>query len=134
MIVGFMGGIPFYASRHAVHTFDNFEREGSARYAKHDIIGKKPVLEYIGPDLDGISFEINLQAELGVDPETALDKLRKLRDNGKAFSIVVGGRRKGKYFWVIESLSEKTTYWSRTGQMLSAHVSVKLKEYFGRAV
>lgn len=131
MIVGFLGGTPFVVSKQYVYTFDDYNRNSSARYAKHDIVGKKPVLEFLGPDTEEISFKIKLRSDHGLSPARELDKLRKYRDQGFAMPLVLGGKVVGKTNWVIESIGEVVNYWSRTGQILSCDVDLKLKEYNG---
>ena len=42
MLVGFLGDIPFIASRNKVRTFDDFQKQSDGRWQEHNIIGKKP--------------------------------------------------------------------------------------------
>lgn len=132
MLVGFLGGTPFVVSRPYVYTFDGYGRSGTARYAKHELIGKKPVLEFIGPDIEEISFNMKLRSEHGISPRIELEKLRKYRDTGKVMQLVLGGKVVGKHQWVIESIGETVNFWSMSGQILSCDVDIKLKEYTGR--
>lgn len=129
MLVGFLGGTPFLVSRKYIYTFDDYQRGTSARYASHEIIAKKPMLEFLGPDAESISFKIKLRSDQGLSPRIELDKLRKYRDTGKVLTLVLGGRVVGKTRWVIESIGETVNFWSKTGQMLSCDVSITLKEY-----
>lgn len=132
MLVGFLGGTPFLVSSHYVYTFDDYQRSASARYATHEIIGKKPLLEFLGPDTESISFKIKLRSDHGLSPRVELDKLRKYRDSGKVLTLILGGRVVGKTRWVIESIGETVNFWSRTGQILSCDVAITLKEYGGQ--
>lgn len=129
MIVGFLGTTPFIASRWKVRTFDEYSRQGEARWQSHDIIGEKPLMEFIGPGLEEISFQMLLRQDLGVSPETELEKLRRLRDNGEVVPLIIGNKPVGDGFWVITSLSEQVPFWSRFGHAQSAQVTVTLKEY-----
>ena len=129
MLVGFLGGTPFITSRQYIYTFDDYTRGSAARYAKHDIIGEKPYLEYLGPDIEEIGFKMKLRSDHGISPRVELEKLRKYRNQGKVMSLVLGGRVVGKTKWVIESISEAVNYWSKSGQIYSADVDIKLKEY-----
>ena len=131
LIVGFLGGTPFVVSKNYVYTFDDYSRNSSARYTKHELIGKKPVLEFIGPDTEEISFKMKLRSDHGLSPRVELEKLRKYRDQGRVMPLILGGRVIGKTRWVIESLGEAVNYWSRTGQIMSCDVDIKLKEYAG---
>lgn len=134
MLVGYLGGTPFMVSQLYVYTFDDYQRNSNGRYASHEIVGKKPLLEFLGPDAESISFKIKLRSDHGLSPRVELDKLRKYRDTGKALTLVLGGRVVGKNRWVIESIGESVNFWSRSGQILSCDVSISLKEYRGQVV
>ena len=82
MLVGFMAGVPFMVSKAFVRTFDEYNRNSAGRWAKHELLGQKPVLEFIGPDTEKISFSMHLRTDQGIAPEMELNKLRKLRDKG----------------------------------------------------
>lgn len=131
MLVGFMAGIPFVVSKNFVRTFDDYNRGGSGRWAKHEIIAQKPVLEFVGPDTEKISFSMLLRSDLGIAPNTELSNLRKLRDKGKSFSLVIGGRKIGTDRWVIESIGEAVNFWGKFGGILSVKVDITLAEYVG---
>lgn len=131
MLVGFMADIPFVVSSQYIYTFDDYGRESGGRWAQHDIIGQKPVLEFIGPDVEKISFTMQLRTDQGISPAKQIKKLRKLRDTGASFPLVIGGKLITDNLWVIESLDESVTFWSKLGGILSAKVNVTLKEYAG---
>ncbi len=129
MIVGFLDDIPFISSRARVRTFDEYSRQAESRWQEHDVMGGKPLLEFVGPGLNEISFKMLLRRNLGVNPEKEADKLRKLRDNGVVVPFIVGNSPVGKGFWIVKSVSEQTTLWSRFGHALSTTLNVTLKEY-----
>ena len=119
MLVGFMADIPFVVSSRYIRTFDDYSRGSGGRWAQHDIIGDKPVLEYLGPDVEKISFTMQLRADQGVSPARELKKLRRLRDNGKVFPLVIGGNMVTNNMWVLESIDESVSFWGKAGSMLS---------------
>ena len=43
MIVGYMGKSPFITSRSYLLTLDDYSKSSEGRWAKHDIVGDKPV-------------------------------------------------------------------------------------------
>lgn len=131
MLVGFMAGVPFMVSKAFVRTFDDYNRNSSGRWAKHELLGQKPVLEFIGPDTEKISFSIHLRTDQGIAPEAELKKLRNLRDKGKAFPLVIGGRLITQNLWVLESLDEAVMHWGRAGSIFAIKVDVTLQEYVG---
>lgn len=134
MIVGFLGGTPFITSKNYLYTFKDYTRDAAARYAKHDIVNSKPVLEYLGPEQQTVSFDIKLRSDFGLSPRVEMDKLRKYCETGKVLTLILGGVVIGKTHWVIESVQEKANYWSATGQILSSDASLTLKEYPKRNV
>ena len=131
MLVGFMADIPFIVSSRFIRTFDDYGRGSAGRWAQHDIIGDKPVLEFIGSDVEKISFSMQLRADQGINPAKELEKLRKLRDNAKVFPLVIGGNMVTNNMWVLESVDESVSFWGKAGSMLSVKVNVTLKEYAG---
>ena len=131
MLIGFMAGIPFIVSKNYIRTFDGYSRSGSGRWVKHEIIAQKPVMEFIGPDTEQISFSMLLRSDMGISPANELNNLRKLRDKGKYFSLVIGGKKIGSNSWVIESMGEAVNFWSKIGNILSVKVDITLAEYVG---
>lgn len=131
MLVGFMADIPFIVSSRFIRTFDDYSRGSSGRWAQHDIIGDKPVLEFIGSDIEKISFSMQLRADQGINPANELEKLRKLRDSGKQFPLVIGGNMVTDNMWVMDSIDESVSFWGKAGSMLGVKVSVTLREYAG---
>ena len=47
MYVGSLGSIIFMTSTQVVNTFHDYSRESSGRWAKHEIIGEKPAMEFL---------------------------------------------------------------------------------------
>lgn len=131
MLIGFMAGIPFIVSKNYIRTFDGYSRSGGGRWANHNIIGAKPVYEFVGPDIEKISFSMLLRSDMGISPANELNNLRKIRDKGKYFSLVIGGKKIGSNSWVIESMGEAVNFWSKIGNILSVKVDITLAEYVG---
>lgn len=129
MSIGSLGDVVFEASSEKVKTLRDMQRQGSARFATHEIIGKKPLREFLGPGLEKITFQMQFSAGLGVDPASEMKALRELRDKGEALEFVLGGSTVGSELWTIEDLSED---WSRIdgrGKVIFANVSITLQEY-----
>ena len=51
------------------NSFKNLVGRNTVRSSKNDILLRKPVGQYIGPDLDGMSLSIILKAAFGVNPQ-----------------------------------------------------------------
>ncbi len=127
--IGTMGDVTFSVSRRRVRTFQDFSRSGKVSLASHDVIGQKSDIEFTGLEPEEVNLDIQLRADNGVNPATELRKLREMRDKGKVFPVIIGGRPLSDNSWMIESLSEDVKFWTRGGRVQSANVSVKLKEY-----
>lgn len=114
-----------------VFTFEGMQRDGSGRWATHEIIGqdKKPILEFIGPDLEKISFSVTLLAVLGVNPEEEIKKLRKIRDEGIVCDVMIGENPISTNQWVIPTISEAHKTYDNAGALLAASVNISLTEY-----
>lgn len=148
MIVGYMGNIPFITSRRYLMTFHDYERNSEGRWAKHDIIGQKPVLEFLGPDTEKISMKIQLRRDHGVNLEETLNQLRSMRDTGEAFPLVLGSKVIGNILkrlwknspfstssglWVLKGLTEIVKHWAG-GNLYIVEATVTLEECPGRLV
>lgn len=123
---GSFGDIEFECSSKVVRTFDDYRRKTAARFAEHKLIGRKPLLEFLGEDLNEISFKIKLVRSLGVDPKEEADKLRELCLTGSAEFLTIGEDVIGQF--VLESIDEDVEYWER-GEILISELKVRLKEY-----
>ena len=134
MLVGSLGEVPYIVARGLVRTFSDYNREGSGRWAKHDLIGQKPVLEYLGEDIEKISFKMLLRADHGLNPENEVKKLRKMRDNGEVMVLILADKPVGNNSWIIESIGESVTFWDAFGNARSISVDISLQEYVERLV
>lgn len=129
MQVGSMGDIPFVVTYGKIRTFSDYGRSGSGRWAKHDLIGRKPVMEFLGPDVEKVSMKIQLRTDHGINPESELGRLRKMRDTGAVFPFILGGAPVSDNYWLLEDIGENVTYWRAGGKILSVSVDITLTEY-----
>lgn len=112
-----------------VLTFDGYKRSGGGRWATHEIIGQKPVLEFVGAGLEEVSFSMLLHAGLGISPNDELRKLRQMRDEGVVCLLVVGEQQVTENKLVLQKLDEDHRVFDGSGQVLSAAVNVNFVEY-----
>lgn len=129
MQVGSMGDIPFVVTYGKIRTFSDYGRSGSGRWAKHDLIGRKPVMEFLGPDVEKVSMKIQLRTDHGINPESELGRLRKMRDTGAVFPFILGGAPVSDNYWLLEDIGENVSYWWAGGKILSVSVDITLTEY-----
>ena len=128
-MIGTFGEVTFEVSADRVRTFDGLKRSGSARLASHDLIGRKPLLEFGGPGLETLSLNMTLSAFLGLDPVEEVKELRQMRDEGTAAPFTLNGEPQGTGLWVLESLSEDWKYIDNNGVPRQIDCALTLKEY-----
>lgn len=125
-MIGTLGTITFKVSADTIRTFTNLSRTGSARFQQHDVIGQKPVLEFIGPDLDAVTLPVRLDVKYGIKPLAEIDSMREAMTTGERLSFLVGGKFLGDF--VIESIADTWETTDNRGNLLKATVSLSLKE------
>lgn len=128
-MIGVLGDIVFSVSSDKIRTFKTLNRFGGARIAAHELINRKPLLEFIGPSLETISMTISFSVADGVSPETEVKALRELRDKGRAVAFILGGEPQGEGLWLVESVNEEYRYIDNQGDAHQIDASVTLKEY-----
>ena len=126
-VVGSYGDIVFQVSADKVRTWEEASRTGKARWARHELLGRKPIMEYTGPDLATFALTIRLDAGLGVDPAQELKDLQDLRDGAEPKMLVLGGRVQGLY--ALESIDETWQRTDKAGNILLARARLALTEY-----
>lgn len=126
-VIGSLGQLPFVCSQKKVLTFSELSKESSVRWAKHDVIGKKPVLEYIGPDLATISLTIRFDSFLGMPPIVGLNRLKRMMENKQYKTFIVGGEYIGRF--MITNISEVRKVHSGAGVCQVAIATIELTEY-----
>lgn len=124
--LGLLGVIPFVCSSSVVMTFKDLQVERSDRWATHEVIGQKPKLEYIGPQLLQVRFAIQLTSALGITPLAALVALKEMMELHEPQRLLIGPEYMGKF--IIESISECRKHHSGLGICVSADVTVNLRE------
>lgn len=132
-VIGMLGLIPFVCQDKKVLTFKDLQRSRTMRFAKHDVIGKKPVLEKMGMDLNKVSFTMQLKQNLlknvpGIVPTTIII-YNKLMEQAEPLTLIIGGEILGKY--VIESIDEERRYHTGAGICVAADLSITLVEFAG---
>lgn len=121
--------ISFSVSSKKILTFESLQREGEARWKKHEIIGKKPRMQFLGPDANTISLTIVLDARHGVKPLSTIKKIISARDKGKANYLIIKGKKVCANKMVITKTSDTwAEVWSK-GELIRATMEMTLQEY-----
>lgn len=127
MSLGSFGKLVFEVSADKVKTFSDLSRELKSTFASHDIINGKPLLQHTGLELQTISFSMTFRVDLGVNPKTELEELRKMLESGSAYKLFIGDELMGSF--VLESVSESYGNIDKNGKIYSASVNISLLEY-----
>lgn len=128
-MIGFFGDIVFETSDQKILTFSDFSRDSAARWNTHDVIGRKPTSEYVGPGLDSISFTVNLSGNHGVKPREEMEKWLMKENTGVAEILVIGNKVIGNDRWVVKSVSQAWNVVLNKGELFSGSIDIELEEY-----
>ena len=127
-VIGAYGGLVFEVSSEKVRTLRDLKRQSRARYATHDLIGQKSILEFLGLEPDEVSFTVQLNADLGISVSAELWSLLDLLRDGEPQYLVLGGHVYGQGRWALTEMSYTVDYADHTGAPIFATVDMKLKE------
>lgn len=128
-MIGFYGDILFETNDKRLLTFAGLERSASSRWATHDTIGRKPASEFIGPNLDTISFTVNLNGNHGVKPRLEMDRWLEKCRKGTVEVLVIGDKGLGLDRWKVTSVSQMWGTVLNGGELFSGNVDITLEEY-----
>lgn len=121
--------IVFETSDSRVLNFKDFQKTVSANWGKHERIGKKPLSEFLNPQLQGITFTVTLNAQHGVRPRKTLENIENAIESGRVESLVVGAGKVGKNKWKITQMSETWDTILSHGELMKATLNLTLEEY-----
>lgn len=128
-MIGYFGDVIFETSDQRILTFSNFKYDSAGRWEKHNVISQKPVSEFVGPDLDTITFTINLNGSYGVKPRDQMELWNSMVNNGTVDVLVIGTKALGQDKWAVKSVSEAWNTVFNMGELYSGSIDVTLEEY-----
>lgn len=128
-LIGSFGEVIFEVSSERIRTIHDFSRSASARWENHNIILRKPTSEFIGPELDTISFSMRFDAAWGVNPKEEMDKLLIMCREGRAEPLIIGGFALGVYRWKITSVRQNWLRFDGRGRVILGVADVTMEEY-----
>jgi len=127
--LGNLGDIIFTVSSVKTLTFKDLNHSKTNKYHHHEIIGNKPLTEFLGCELDKLTFSIELNQSLMVNVQDSLQKLTNYVNEGTPLDFIVGNSPFGVDKWVIESVSTAYDIIYRNGAIYKATVDLSLEEY-----
>ena len=74
-------------------------------------------------------MSIYLSSMHGIRPRKTLERIQEATESGDYFTFVIGGKKVGSKKWRITSVSETWDNIIKNGDLVSAKVSLTLREY-----
>ena len=113
-----------------INYFSGLNESNTFNYAQHERINNKPILQYLGQDLQEQDIKLNFHASFCV-PEDELKKLKNVAKKGEPLKFIKGN---GEYVgvFVITEIISATEQTSDEGDIIYIQVDLKLREYTGK--
>lgn len=123
------GDAVFKVNANQVLSFSKMRHSYSTRWTSHNIIGQKPKMEFQGSDMDEVSIEIVLDAELGVNPRNILKYFQSEAEKGSVHYFYVGGQKvTDEKLYIASGTENWNKIWSG-GELVKASASLTFGEY-----
>ena len=109
--------------------FNGLSENHSYNYAQHERINQKPLLQFLGLDLQEQDIRLNFHTSF-CKPEEEIQKLKRVADRGTPLKFIKGN---GDYvgIFVITEIGSMIEQASAEGDLMSVQVDLKLREYTG---
>ena len=109
--------------------FNGIKENSSYNYAQHERINQKPLLQYLGENLNAIDIKLNFHSSF-CNPKEEMDKLKAVATLGTPLQFIKGN---GEYVgaFVISQIQKTTEQTSPEGDLIAIQVELQLKEYAG---
>ena len=127
-MIGYFGVVIFSVSDQKILSFSDFKMNASGSWGEHKRNGKKSEYEFLGPSAKMVSFNIELDASYGVNPDDMLDILTGYAENGLVSPLVIGNKKIGDR-WRLTKVSSSWNQVMADGRLIKASASVTLEEY-----
>jgi len=110
--------------------FNGIEETNSYNYAEHPRINQKPMLQFLGENLQEQSIKLNFHTNF-CTPELEIKKLKEAAKKATPLEFIKGN---GEYIgvFVITEISAITEQASKQGSINSIQLDLKLREYTGK--
>lgn len=97
------------------------------QYVEHAVIEGKPILQWIGDNLEEITIKLQFHADFCV-PKEELQRLKEAMLKHEALDFVFGnGEYKGKF--VIEEITSEVIQTFKDSEIVAIEAELKLKEW-----
>ena len=128
-VIGAFGDVLFEVSNFKIVTLDKFKRDTKGNYAEHKRINQPAILEFLGRELEEISFSMTFSVTCGVNPFDEVQKFREMVKKGEYNFLIIGNHAYGENPWIVEDISETVEHWSPQGKHWASSLDARLREY-----
>jgi phage protein U len=110
--------------------FNGIEETVSYNYAEHERINNKPVLQFMGQNLQEQDIKLNFHNSFCI-PEDEIKKLKAVANKAEPLKFIKGN---GEYVgvFIVSEIVSTTEQTSKEGDLISVQVDLKLREYTGK--
>ena len=133
MIIGLYGNgqIVFGLAARQGFLIEELTETSKAKFVEHEILGSKPITEFVGFENDEVSFSMNFIAGHTTAPMVAIPLLKGLLSRAQAYPLIVGGRPVGSFMsqFVLTEVTSTYEYTNGMGTLIVASIDVSMKEY-----
>lgn len=110
--------------------FNELTETVSYNYAEHERIDNKPLLQFMGKNLQEENIKLNFHTFF-CSPEEEIKKLKEAADEAQPLKFIKGN---GEYvgIFVVEEIGSTTEQTTNDGFLVSIQIEIRLKEYTGK--
>lgn len=110
--------------------FNGIDETNSYNYAEHPRISQKPMLQFLGENLQEQAIKLNFHSNF-CTPEVEIKKLKVVAQKGTPLKFIKGN---GEYVgvFVITDIGSSMEQTSKNGTITSIQLELKLREYAGK--
>lgn len=128
MKVGSFGDIVFETNEDKIQTYFDKTNTRTMLTNKTSIINGRPILTYLGYDLDTIKFTMRCHSEFGSPPLEVKEKLDTMIDQGLYGYLITGDKPWSKNPFCLQTYTMTETNW-HNGICIGADFQLELIEY-----
>lgn len=113
-----------------LNSFNSFTETNTYNYAKLERINNKPVLQFLGTNLQEENIKINFHNSFCI-PEEEIKKIKDAADLSTPLNFIKGN---GEYvgIFVIEEIFKQIEQAAEDGSFISVQMEIRLVEYTGK--
>ena len=130
MAVGSYMGRTFTVSQRKIFTPRNLKGSAGSDWATHELIGRKPTSQWVGPKPKSYTLDIWLRVQDGVNPRSTLSYFQRIAESSKVDWFIIGGTPLSSHPFRLVSVSDEWDAVLNGGAMVECKASLTIEEYF----